>query len=58
MKTFLLIYQLHYIYRTDIDESMAISFHGVRTDRHGFGILTWKHVGTQKKINLKLKISG
>ena len=33
-----------------------ISFLGVRTDgqtdgrtdRHGFGILTWKHVGTQK----------
>ena len=23
-------------------------FLGVRTDRHGFGILTWKHVGTQK----------
>ena len=20
----------------------------VQTDRHGFGILTWKHVGTQK----------
>ena len=34
--------------RTDIDEAMAISFLGVRTDRHGFGILTWKHVGTQK----------
>ena len=39
---------------------MMISFLGVRTDRqtdgqtdtqtdrHGFGILTWKHVGTQK----------
>ena len=31
---------------------MVISFLGVRTDgrtdRHGFGILTWKHVGTQK----------
>ena len=26
----------------------AISFLGVRTDRHGFGILTWKHVCTQK----------
>ena len=25
-----------------------ISFLGVRTDGHGFGILTWKHVGTQK----------
>ena len=23
-------------------------FLGVRTDRHGFGILIWKHVGTQK----------
>ena len=47
---------------TDIDEAMVISFLGVRTDgqtdrrtdrqtetdRHGFGILTWKHVGTQK----------
>ena len=28
-----------------------------RTDRHGFGILTWKHVGT-KNFNSKLKISG
>ena len=31
---------------------MAISYLGVRTDgrtdRHGFGILIWKHVGTQK----------
>ena len=27
---------------------MVIYFLGVRTDRHGFGILTWKHVGTQK----------
>ena len=35
---------------------MMISFLGVRTDgqtdgqtdRHGFGILIWKHVGTQK----------
>ena len=38
--------------RTDIDEAMMISFPGVRTDgqtvRHGFGILIWKHVGTQK----------
>ena len=41
---------------------MMISFLGVRTDgrtdRHGFGILTWKHVGTQKISNSKLKISG
>ena len=29
-----------------------------RTDRHGFGILIWKHVGTQKNFNSKLKISG
>ena len=29
-----------------------------QTDRHGFGILTWKHVGTQKIFNSKLKISG
>ena len=34
--------------RTDIDEERMISFLGVRTDRHGFGILIWKHVGTQK----------
>ena len=31
---------------------MMISFLGVRTDgrtdRHAFGILIWKHVGTQK----------
>ena len=37
-----------------------ISFLGVRTDgqtdRHGFGILTWKHVGTQK-IQLKAQNS-
>ena len=29
-----------------------------RTDRHGFRILIWKHVGTAKKFNSKLKISG
>ena len=30
-----------------------------RTDRHGFGILTWKHVGTQKisTQNSKLVVS-
>ena len=33
---------------TDIDEARVISFLEVRTDRHGFGILTWKHVCTQK----------
>ena len=27
-----------------------------QTDGHGFGILTWKHVGTQKNFNSKLKI--
>ena len=32
----------------DIDEAKVISFLGVRTDRHGFGILAFKHVGTQK----------
>ena len=41
---------------------MAISFLGVRTDgrtdRQGFGILIWKHVGTQKISTQKLKISG
>ena len=33
---------------TDIDEARVISFLGVRTDRHVFWILKWKHVGTQK----------
>ena len=45
---------------------MVISFLGVRTDgqterrtdRQGFGILLWKHVGTQKISTRKLKISG
>ena len=27
-----------------------------RTDRHGFGILTWKHVGTQKISTQSLKL--
>ena len=42
---------------------MVISFLGVRTDgqtdRHGFGILTWNHVGTQKMStqNSKLVVS-
>ena len=38
---------------------MVISFLGVRTDRQGFGILTWKHVGTQKisTQNSKLVVS-
>ena len=50
---------------------MMISFLGVRTDgrtdgqtdgrtdRYGFGILTWKHVGTQKisTQNSKLVVS-
>ena len=27
---------------------MVISYLGVQTDRHDFGILIWKHVGTQK----------
>ena len=53
--------------RTDIDEARVISFLGVRTDeqtdrqtdRHGFGILIWKHVGTQKMStqNSKLVVS-
>ena len=50
VKTFPLMYQL--LCRTDIDEAMMISFLGVRTerrtDRQGFGIFIWKHVGTQK----------
>ena len=43
---------------------MVISFLGVRTygqtDRHGFGILIWKHVGTQKisTQNSKLVVSS
>ena len=42
---------------------MVISFLGVwtdrQTDRQGFGILTWKHVGTQKisTQNSKLVVS-
>ena len=42
---------------------MVISFLGAQTDgqtdRHGFGILTWKHVGTQKILtqNSKLVVS-
>ena len=28
------------------------------TDRQGFGILTWKHVGTQKISTQSSKISG
>ena len=46
---------------------MVISFLGARkvgrtdgqTDRHGFGILTWKHVGTQQISfqSSKLKVS-
>ena len=31
-----------------------ISFLGVRTDRQDFGILIWKHVGTQK-FQLKIR---
>ena len=32
-----------------------ISFLGVRTDRDDFGILVWKHVGTQKISNQNSK---
>ena len=39
---------------------MMISFLGVRTDRRtdrqGFGILTWKHVGTQKNSTQSSKL--
>ena len=36
-----------------IDEAtMVISFLGVRTDRHGSGILTWK-MSAHKKFQLK-----
>ena len=36
--------------RTDIDEAMVIFFRSTnrQTYRRGFGILIWKHVGTQK----------
>ena len=34
-------------------KNFKISFLGVATDRHGFGILTWKNVGTQKNFNSK-----
>ena len=39
---------INYYCRTNIDETRMMSFLGVRTDRHEFRILTWKHVGTQK----------
>ena len=35
---------------------MMISFLGVRTDRQEFGILIWKHVGTQKISTLSSKL--
>ena len=51
---------MHQLGTTDIDKAKAISFLGVRTDgrkdRGNFGILLWKHVGTKKNFNSKLKI--
>ena len=44
---------IHYI---DIDEAMVISFLGLRTDTQGFGILTWKLVGTQKILTQSSKL--
>ena len=35
---------------------LFLFFFGVRTDRHGFGILTWKHVGTQKNSTQSTKL--
>ena len=35
---------------------MVISFHGVRTDRHDFGILIWKHVGTKEISAQRLEL--
>ena len=35
---------------------MATFFLGVRTDGHGFGILIWKHVGTQKISTQRSKL--
>ena len=42
-----------------MDEARVRSFLGVRTNRHDFGILTWKHVGTQKYStqSSKLRVS-
>ena len=45
-----------YCCMTDIDEAKVISFRGVRTDRHEFGILIWKHVGTQKNSTQSSKL--
>ena len=55
LKTFPLMYQIGTIVGlTDIDEVMATSFLGVRTNRHGFGIVIWKHVSSaHKKFHLK-----
>ena len=36
------------VVHTDIDEAMVSYFLGVRTDRHVYGILIWKHVGIQR----------
>ena len=49
---FLLVSLCHPVAFSDIDEAKVVSFLGVRTDRQGFGILTWKHVGTQKFMNM------
>ena len=43
---------INYYCRTDIDEAKVISILGVRTDMQNFGILTWKHIGTQKSSKL------
>ena len=56
VKTFPLIYQLATnvgLISTNLEWFLFI---GVRTDRHGFGILTWKHVGTQKFLNRSSKL--
>ena len=48
---------------TDIDNARVISFLGLWTDRQTarrnyFGILTWKHVGTQKISTQCSKLGG
>ena len=48
VKTFPLMYQLPTNVGLTLTKLGWFLFLRVRTDRHGFGILTWKHVGTQK----------
>ena len=45
VRTFPLMYYYNW---AEIDEETVISILGVRTDRHDFGIIIGKHIGTQK----------